>query len=54
MIYTYMIYTYDTHMIHIVQIESKKAIYDIGTEILLKKLECHKHIKNWEIENVKT
>ena len=34
--------------------ESKKAIYDIGTEIQFKKLDSHKHIKNWEIENVKT
>ena len=33
---------------------SKKAIYDIGTEIRLKKSDSHKHIKDWEIENVKT
>ena len=38
-------------MIHIVKIESKKAIYDTGTEIRFKKLDSHKHIKNWEIQD---
>ena len=32
---------------------SKKAIYDIGTEILFGSSVSHKPIKNWEIENVK-
>ena len=34
-------------------IESQKAIYDIGTKILFGSSVSHKHIKNWEIENVK-
>ena len=42
-----MIHTYHIYIV------SRKAIYDIGTRIRLKKLESHKSIKQWEIENVK-
>ena len=34
-------------------IDSQQAIYDIGTKILFGSSVSHKHIKNWEIENVK-
>ena len=51
--YPPMTYTYDIH-IWFWNDWVQKTKYDIGTGILLKKLEYHKHIKNWEIENVKT